>query len=46
MSVRTYAITTGLIFLAVAVLHVLRLVGQWDVLIGGWHFPMWASRGA
>jgi hypothetical protein len=35
--------TTSLIFFVVALLHLLRLVGQWDVLIGSWHFPLWAS---
>jgi len=43
MSVKTYAITTSLIFFLVAVLHSLRLFYQWDVWIGGWHAPMWAS---
>ena len=43
MTVRTYAITTSLIFFLVAVLHLLRLVWQWDLVIGGWNFPMWAS---
>lgn len=43
MSVRTYAITTSLIFFLVAILQLLRLVMQWDVVIGGWHLPMWAS---
>lgn len=40
---QTYTLTTSLIFFVVAALHLLRLVGQWDVLIGGWHFPVWAS---
>ena len=43
MTVRTYAFTSSVIFLLVAVLHLLRLVLQWDVYIGTWCFPMWAS---
>ena len=43
MTVRVYAITSSIIFLLVAILHLLRLVEQWNVVIGGWYFPMWAS---
>jgi hypothetical protein len=43
MSARIYAITSSLIFFLVAVLHLVRLVGQWDIVIDGWQFPMWAS---
>jgi hypothetical protein len=43
MSVRTYTLTTSLIFLVVAVVHLLRVIGQWSVQIGGWQFPLWAS---
>lgn len=43
MAVQTYALTSSLLFLLFAVLHLLRLVGPWDVRIGAWHFPMWAS---
>jgi hypothetical protein len=43
MTVQTYAATTSVIFLLVAVLHLLRLVLQWDAMIGSWHFPIWAS---
>ena len=43
MTVRTYAATSSVIFLVVAVLHLLRLVLQWSVVIGSWQFPAWAS---
>jgi hypothetical protein len=43
MTVRTYALTSSILFLLVAVLHLLRLVLQENVMIGSWHFPMWAS---
>lgn len=43
MSVRTYGLTTSVIFLLVAVVHLLRLLGQWDVVVGGWRLSMWVS---
>jgi hypothetical protein len=43
MTVRSYITTSSLIFLLVAIVHLLRLVLQWDVVIGGWSFPSWAS---
>ena len=43
MTVQIYAATSSIIFFLVAVLHLLRVVLQWDVQIGTWHFPMWAS---
>ncbi len=43
MTVRLYALVSSILFLLVAVLHLLRLVLQEDVTIGSWHFPMWAS---
>jgi len=43
MTVRIYALTSSVIFLLVALLQLLRLVMQWDVVIDGWHLPLWAS---
>lgn len=43
MAVRTYALMSSILFLLVAVLQLLRLILQWEVAIGGWHLPMWAS---
>lgn len=43
MTVRAYALATSIIFLLVAVLHLLRIFMQWDAVIGGWQFPIWAS---
>ena len=43
MTVRTYAFGSSIIFLLVAVLHLLRLALHWNVFIGGWDVPMWAS---
>ena len=43
MTVRIYAVVSSVIFLLVALLQLLRLVMQWDVVIDGWHLPLWAS---
>jgi hypothetical protein len=43
MTVRAYALTSSIIFFVVAILHLLRLVFQWNAVVGGWEFPMWAS---
>lgn len=31
------------IFLAVAVVHALRLVFKWQVMVASWQVPMWIS---
>lgn len=41
MTLKTYAVTSSLIFLLVAVVHVLRLIWNWDVAVEGWHIPIW-----
>lgn len=33
----------GIIFAAVAIVHFLRLVFSWPVMIGGWMTPLWIS---
>jgi len=43
MNNRTYALTSSVIFLLVALGHLLRLVRQWDVMIDGWQVPAWVS---
>ena len=43
MNVRTYAIITSVIFALVAILHLVRIIGQWDVIVAGWIVPMWVS---
>lgn len=37
---------TALIFLAIAVLHGLRLYYGWGAIVGGWLVPMWLSWAA
>ena len=43
MDQRTFYWTTGAIFAAVALLHLLRIYMEWPVIIGGWPAPMWIS---
>jgi uncharacterized membrane protein len=43
MSQRTFSLVAGLIFLVVAVAHVLRLAFKWDVVLNRWPVPMWIS---
>jgi hypothetical protein len=40
---RVYLILSGSIFLLVAVLHLLRLIYHWPVVLGPWIAPYWAS---
>ncbi len=43
MSQKTSSVVVGLIFLLVAVMHVLRLAFRWEVVLNGWLVPMWVS---
>ena len=40
-----YLITSALIFAAVAILHLLRLINGWDFVLGSWSIPRWVSMG-
>lgn len=39
----TYLQVSGVIFLAVAVLHGLRAVNDWELAYNEWMVPMWVS---
>ncbi len=39
---RAYLITSALIFAAVAILHFLRLINDWDFVLGPWSVPRWS----
>jgi len=43
MNHQDYSLTVGSIFLAVFVLHGLRIFYGWDASINVWEVPMWAS---
>jgi len=41
MDRKTFSIVAGVIFAAVALLHLVRIYMDWPVMIGGWSVPMW-----
>ena len=43
MNTRAYAFTSSIIFFLVALMHLLRLIQQWNVIINGWYVPAWVS---
>ena len=43
MSIKAYLTITGIIFAAVAIMHLLRLIYQWPVQIGTFVIPIWVS---
>jgi hypothetical protein len=43
MNQKTFSLVAGMIFLLVAVMHVLRLALKWEVVLNGWSVPMWVS---
>jgi hypothetical protein len=43
MSQRTFSLVAGLIFLVVALMHLLRLALGWHVVLAGWTVPLWVS---
>jgi hypothetical protein len=38
-----YAIVSSVVFFLIALVHLLRLVLQWDMIINGWYVPTWVS---
>ncbi len=43
MKQKNFALTTGVVFSIIAVLHALRLLFGWEATIGGWNVPLWVS---
>lgn len=43
MTQESFSVTAGVIFLIIAILHVLRIIIGWDAIIGGWAVPSWVS---
>ncbi len=43
MSQKIFSLVAGLIFLLIAVMHVLRLALKWEAVLNGWSVPMWVS---
>ena len=40
---RSYLLISGLLFAAMTLLHLLRLVYGWPAQIGAWTVPLWVS---
>lgn len=40
---KTYNVVVGFLFLAAGLLHIVRVLYQWQVQIGGMWIPFWAS---
>ncbi len=43
MSQNTFSLVAGVIFLVMAIMHVLRLVLKWEAVINGRTVPMWVN---
>lgn len=43
MNQKTYSIVSAALFLIVAVLHLTRVVNEWEASIDGWVVPLWVS---
>ena len=40
---KTFSRTVGIVFLAIAILHLVRILIGWDAVIAGWLVPLWIS---
>ena len=45
MSSRTYLFISGTVFGVISLLHLLRVINGWDLVLGPWATPMWVSWG-
>lgn len=43
MNRNSYSLVTAVVFSAIGVLHLLRIVLGWEAVVGGWTIPMWLS---
>ena len=43
MGLKTYLSVSALIFALVTLLHLARIVAGWDLVVGDWTAPVWAS---
>ncbi|MBI3575920.1 MAG: hypothetical protein HY083_09760 [Gammaproteobacteria bacterium] len=43
MKPKIYLMVSGTLFALVALLHLLRIVFNWQAVIGSWTVPMWLS---
>ena len=43
ISAKTYILITGMVVFIVGLVHLIRLLSGWVVIIAGWEVPMWVS---
>ena len=43
MSSKNFSLVAAFIFLAIGLLHILRILYGAEAVIAGWYLPMWAS---
>ena len=43
MTPKEYATTSGIVFLLVALAHLMRVIAGWDFRVAGWDVPSWVS---
>ncbi len=43
MSRRAYLLVTAVIFSLIALLHLVRIIFGWSVMLASWSMPMWLS---
>jgi hypothetical protein len=46
MNQRSFSLLAGIIFIIIALLHLLRIIYGWEAVIAGWTVPMWLSWAA
>jgi uncharacterized membrane protein len=46
MNQRSFSLLAGIIFIIIALLHLLRILYGWEAVIGGWAVPKWISWAA
>jgi hypothetical protein len=39
MDAKTFSLVAGVIFAVVALFHLVRIVGEWTIIIGDWSVP-------
>ena len=43
MNRKTFALLAGIIFILVALFHLVRIFEDWPIIIGDWSVPKWLS---
>ena len=46
MDAKAFSLVAGVIFVVVALFHLVRIFVEWTVMIGDWSIPMWVSWSA